>query len=230
MRNRAIIRATPLVSVGEAALIAIACADQLRNELRPRWGKAPETAPAVTFFANDDAPADYGRIVLCERGASATDLLGYHERGYAPIFVDLILKNGGEVLDGRYSVSHIVSHEVCEDDGNENTDQWRTGPDGAEWAQELCDAVEGDFYAHDVTGCALSNFLLPAYFDASRRGGRYDYLGVLSAPFTIAHNGYAIRKVKGERVDTFGAAAPEWRREYPRGRVKEVPCPVVQAV
>lgn len=236
MRNRAIILATSLVTVREAQLMAIAGADQVRNTIRPLWGKRPEDAPEIRFFAEDNAPDDFSRIVLCERGRTAEEtILGYHQRGYVPVFVDLILEKGGEVLAGQYSVSHILTHELVEDDGNEDCDQWRVGPDGAEWAQELCDAVEGGWYPHHATGCALTNFLQPEYFNAKSTAGYYDYLGTLRAPFTIARDGYAIRRVNGPRVNTFGAEMPTWRVEEKKAsrraaRMAPAPDAAVEAV
>jgi hypothetical protein len=77
------------------------------------------------------------------------------------------------------------------------------------WALELCDATQGDSYS--INDVAVSNFLLPAYFDPLEQTGPFDHLGVVSGPFVIRPGGYAISSSRGP---VNGEALPGWRVSY----------------
>ena len=59
---------------------------------------------------------------------------------------------------------------------------------------EVCDPVQADLY--EIEGVTLSNFVLPEYFDVSRRAaGAHDFLGRRKgarglAPFGVSPGGY----------------------------------------
>jgi hypothetical protein len=129
--------------------------------------------------------------------------LGYHDvdpRGvpYGRVFVDPVLDNGGSALgdagDPSLSVSAVLSHEVLE---------WWYDPACNDWsdrgrssvAKELCDPVENDYYLID--GVAVSNFVLPAWFNPLDKRGPWDRLGRLFGPFTMTHGGYWIEMADG---------------------------------
>jgi hypothetical protein len=114
--------------------------------------------------------------------------LGYHDvdpRGmpYGRVFVDPVLDNGGSALgdkgDPSLSVSAVLSHEVLE---------WWYDPACNDWAdrgrtsvaKELCDPVEADWYRID--GVAVSNYVLPAWFNPLDKVGPFDRLGKLTKP------------------------------------------------
>ena len=96
---------------------------------------------------------------------------------------------------------------------------WAQAADGTEYAYEVGDAVEEDTFA--VDGIRMSNFLHPSWFEPFQHppGTKFDHLGVLKAPFTIAKGGYAGRqdqaageagvRVQGERK-ALCAGGPPW--------------------
>ena len=121
----------------------------------------------------------------------------------------------------RESWTEVVSHEVIEMLGDPwvNIDVRRRGPSGLElWPRELCDAVQGQNYrSSPVDGVEVANFVFPEYF-LDGADGPYDFLGMLTAPFSVAPSGYsAITKVGTDgRVaaeNLFGVHYPAWRRQ-----------------
>jgi len=63
---------------------------------------------------------------------------------------------------------------------------------GMLFASELCDAVEDDALGYLINGVRVTDFVLPAFFEAGRAPGRakFDFCGHLTAPFSIAPGGY----------------------------------------
>lgn len=151
----------------------------------------------------------------------APGALGYHDvdsegRPFARIGVNLSLDNGSDWLTGTYSVVSVVGHEALETIGNPLINIWRDIDATSETAQEMCDAVEDTGYRHN--GCDLTNFLTPAWFNPFGKAP-FDYLGQLSAPFTMTSGGYMIVRSGGQESQQTGATMPEWRRHaHPRAR------------
>lgn len=154
-----------------------------------------------TFLARGTVNATTLLIVDTPDQAGA---LGYHStdpRGkpYGRIFVNPVLDNGGTVLgdsgDPSLSVSAVASHEFLE---------WWLDPFCQLWADqgrrsvayEACDPVENDAYI--VRGVAVSNFVLPAWFNPDDSAGPWDYLGRLPGPFSMSKGGYLIQMADGK--------------------------------
>lgn len=61
--------------------------------------------------------------------------------------------------------------------------------DGKFWAYEVADAVENDQY--EIDGVAMSNFVLPAYFEPPKQGTpKYDIMGLITKPYEVRSGGY----------------------------------------
>jgi hypothetical protein len=197
---------------------------QLSRDLRPTWHRDPaHFAFADTMGA---VPPGYAPIVIVDTPDIA-DALGYHtnsgNRPSGRVFVEPIMDAGGSVLGDpsdpkAASVSATLSHEVLELLGDPWCTYWSDGPDGYEYALELADPVQtGSYfiYGESTSPVAVSNFITPQWFDRfTGPGERYDFLGVLSGPFEIAADGYAIRRQSpGSEEAVFGAGVPEWLRK-----------------
>jgi hypothetical protein len=129
------------------------------------------------------------------------------------LIVDNVLDNGGSALGDRgdpsLSVSAVLSHEVLE---------WWYDPACNDWsdrgrssvAKELCDPVENDYYLID--GVAVSNFVLPAWFNSLDKRGPWDRLGRLFGPFTMTHGGYWIEMADGKVQPVYGKGDTRARR------------------
>ncbi|MFI0966990.1 hypothetical protein ACH4S8_37250 [Streptomyces sp. NPDC021080] len=212
------------VSDADAALMVRAVAHQVRYDVAPAWG---QKYAAVVFLPLGAAvPAGSYAIGIYD-DADQADALGYHsEEGdgtiYGKVFASPVLDNGGTVLQGELSVSAVLSHEVLETVVDPHVQLWASdGGDGL-YAYEACDAVEDGSYEVRVGGrtVAVSNFVLPAYFDAqSPAGTRLDHLAQLRRPFEISKGGYAVKITLGRnaKVDqVFGEHFPQWKKESKR--------------
>lgn len=201
----------------DVVLMATACSRQLRRHACPAWNRAP----ASVVFCTDDTliPPGAHPIYLFDKSDQA-DALGYHDETpdgvvYGRVFIDPVIDAGGEVLTGAWSVSSVLSHEVLELFGDPNCNLWATANDGYDYALELGDPVEADSYDINVSGhvVSVSNFVLPEWFDDfPPEGSKFDYLGKLTAAFSMTPGGYVIYKDSGTVKQKFGAAYPEWKK------------------
>src|SRR3954447_24520075 len=156
--------------------------------------------------------------ILIVDNPDVANALGYHDvdpRGvpYGRVFVDPVLDNGGTPLgdagDPSLSVSAVLSHEVLE---------WWYDPACNDWsdrgrssvAKELCDPVEADWYRID--GVAVSNFILPAWFNPLDKVGPWDRLGKLHGPFTMTKGGYWIEMLDNRPHPVYAAGDVRARR------------------
>lgn len=193
-------------------LMATAVNQQLNTQVAPAWGMVPWTC--VFYEDASKVPAGSYRLWVLDN-ADQAGALGYHAQDpygqpYGRVFVQPIISAGGTDTVGSLSVSATISHEACEIMGNPEINSWRQMASGNLTAQELCDAVEDDFYNISVKGkqVSVSNFLLPAWFDyAPEVGSKFDYLGKLKAPFTMTKGGYLILMTKGKISSIFGSTA-----------------------
>ncbi len=208
MMHFALVNESTLVTDAEAASMAHAVHFQLHAHIAPAWERK---APAMTFYGKGHAPP-VGSVIfhLVDETPEAPDALGYHDeqndQPYARIGCKAVIDGGGTVLSGALSVSGVLSHEAAEAFGDIDVNGWRDMIDGRQTAEELCDAVQGDWYATAVNGVtvSLSNFLLPAWFDRQAKAGPFDYMHSVSKPFTMSPGGYLIVRKAGVETQVFG--------------------------
>ncbi len=144
----------------------------------------------------------------------APGALGYHDvdnegRPYSKVAVNPSLQNGSDWLTGKYSVVSVVGHEALETICDPIVNIWRDIDQNTGTAQEVCDAVEATGYRYN--GMDLTNFVLPAWFNPFGKAP-FDYLGELSAPFTMTKGGYMIVRTGGKVTQKFADETPEWRK------------------
>lgn len=146
---------------------------------------APALNRSALFQYGDAADVSPGDLVLgLFRDPDQPGALGYHDpAGIGKVFPVLDAQDGADL-------SQTIDHELKEMLEDLLCDNSKQSPDGRFWADECCDAVEQD--AFQIDGVPLSNFVLPSWYsgDGSRWGGRYDYLGKLTAPLTVTAGGY----------------------------------------
>lgn len=169
--------------------------------------------PGAHNVVNDLNDSGY-YLSLVDDLPEAEGALGYHDidsegRPYAKIAVNMSLNNGSDWLTGTYSVASVVGHEALETICNPIINIWRDVDENKETAQEACDAVEDTQYKHN--GIDLTNFLLPSWFNPFGKAP-YDYLGALSAPFSMTKGGYMIIREGGKTSAVYGETAPAWRK------------------
>lgn len=107
------------------------------------------------------------------------------------------------LIDNNESISATLSREVCEMITNRFSNIWMTGPmtlSGSEYAYNICEPVAKDEYTITVDGIGIkvANFVFPSFFNmnaAKPENMPFDYLKLLSAPFTTTDGGVlTIRK------------------------------------
>jgi hypothetical protein len=130
---------------------------------------------------------------------------------YSEIFTKPCFDAGSTALAGTYAVSSVASHEACETDGDPFCNDWSDTGHGILVAKELCDPVEADVY--DIDGVAVSNFVLPEWFDPTVSAGeKFDYLGRCTKPFSMTKGGYWVQMPSGTEGQKF-ADAVDWEQE-----------------
>jgi hypothetical protein len=233
----AVINQSTLVTNDEVNTMCEAIQIQLDLHVLPAWNMK---SGAIKFYADATKVPGYAWVVTMMDNATQAGALGYHSEDNdkidAFIFAQPVLSNGGVVMvfdptnPSQYTVSATLSHEVCEMVGDRYAGGFSQGPQvtaGNLYCQELCDPVENDSYgiAVGTTTVSVSNFVFPSWFNPEAvvpQNMPFDYLGKLTAPFTMTTGGYMIvatisneGQVTGRHV--FGEEMPEWRKEYVKG-------------
>jgi hypothetical protein len=156
--------------------------------------------------------------------ADPDDDQGYHELTLhnlplSRVFVTTTIRQGDKV-------SVTACHELCEMLVDPAINLWADNGRSTSYAYEVCDPVEEDEF--DVDGVLMSNFVLPAYFEAFRkpRSTKFDYLGLLKAPLTLRPGGYVTTNSRGKTRDRFGSPAKRKRfmaedRRYHRSEFRK---------
>lgn len=172
-----------------------ACHTQMRRDVAPAHWLAP--SPVV---ARDNPPADGRVITITDRLTESA--LGWHteaagDRVLGVVGVEEVEEAGGGVLTGDLSVSSVLSHEVAEMMVNAHVSGWCDTGSGYLVAREVADPVQA--HSYEIKGVAVSNFVNHDYFSPIHvEGDRYDHLGVLSEPFSLAPGGYYLRLAGGQ--------------------------------
>jgi hypothetical protein len=188
---------------------------QAYHHLADHWGNIRIAHEVLASGAQAPSGAQGVVKAYLLANSDVADALGYHDvdpQGdpYIRVFTEPILTNGGTVLSGSLSVSACASHEACEEAVDPQCQEVVMAPNGDVWCVEVGDPVQDNSYdvtLKDGSMVAVSDFVTPQFFEAASPGARYDYLQVLSEPFTIASGGYAIiggQPVYGEHYEDKG--------------------------
>lgn len=186
-----VVNLSAYVSDEDCAFLAETCHDSLKACAKD-WGV---DSSAVIFYGDElptDIPSDAERIAeIVDDISEAPGAEAYHTDEGGVIFSRVLAGSGAE-LD---VVSVGLDHENKEELVDPTCDQTVTMPDGKLLAKEVCDPVQGDTRKVDVTigtvtrSIAISNYVLPSYFDANGKAP-YDAFGLVSSPFEIRPGGY----------------------------------------
>jgi len=205
-------RETDKLTDAEVQRIADACDVQVHYHLAPVWITLRRKVRVVAQHSKVPAGDHLLRLVDY---SDVSDALGYHFEDEGDVVtgvvgVGTILDAGASVLSGQYAVSTVISHEVCEMVVNPWVSGWLDTGRGWLVATEVSDPVQSDYY--EINGVAVSNFVTPDFFSpVVSAGDRFDYLGVLSAPFQIADGGYVLNYEDGQINTYYGAVRPpDW--------------------
>ena len=201
----------------QVSAIAFAVQHQLRYQVAPAWNVTPASVSILQDAAKMRFALAKRAIVLVLKDHLDVDgALGDHSvdgTGFpvAEVGVEDTYQESGTVL-GPNGIGSVVSHEILETFGDQYVSTWDDGPNGDQYAHELCDAVEGDGYLLD--GVYVSNFVKPAFFSTMTGvAGDFDYMGKLTAPFTMSPGGYqVVRHPDGSYDNIYGSAVTDARK------------------
>lgn len=220
-----VVNHSTLVSDADAATMTEVVGSQLFFHTARLWGRQPNAVK----FTKDEASAPAGSwIIGILDDPDQADALGWHTedsqgRIFGRVFARPALSHGAKVLEGANAVSTTLSHEVLETFGDPNVNQWADAGNGISYSWELCDAVESDFYElrlQDGKAAAVSNFLLPAWFDPQApRGSQFDYMKRVNAAFQMTQGGYVVIEQEGQQKQLFGEQFPNWKKELKLGEL-----------
>lgn len=171
----------------------------------PVWGY-----PVELYDTDKPKPTDW-QLIYFDNPDQRTGLLGRHELTYrgqpiSKVFVETVLGAGEPV-------SLAASHELFEMAIDPMANMWADANRRTQYAYEVCDAVEEESF--EVDGFPMSNFVYPSWFEPidHPRGTRFDHLGTLRKPFSMAKGGYVILRVDGKKV-TKQFGSPEKKRRF----------------
>lgn len=215
-----VVNASNAISDAAARQMAHACNIQVERDAAPAWGK---TRVVVEYHSGRDlatvqqqVPKGSWVIVLLDK-ADTAGALGWHwqddqDRIYGEIFAEPCFRAGSTALTGPYAVSSVLSHEVLETFGDPYCNVWSDTGRGYLIAQELCDPVEADGY--QIDGVQVSNFVLPEWFDPTVSvGEKFDFMGKLTAPFSMSKGGYWVQMPTGsesQKFDSYVQGLEDW--------------------
>ena len=228
-----------LVSNDEVYDMVQACNVQLRDHVAPAWGRSRvviEYHRGTLEEVQASVPRDSWVQCIVDK-PDQPGVLGWHwidaeGRVFGFTFAEPCLASGSTALQGTYAVSSVLSHEVVETFLNPACNGWYDSGRGFLVAAEGSDPVEADGY--DIGGVRVSNFIRPEYFDPVALS-KFDYMGKLTQPFSMAPGGYWIQSAASQEEQKFAAVVgwemeagfdlhdqarvvfspemPEWRRE-----------------
>ena len=206
----------------QVAAIALSAQTQLRYHVSAAWNVTPATVGSVGILQDASrmrlALAKRAIVVVLKPHLDVDGALGDHSvdgTGFpvAEVGVEETYQESGTIL-GPNGIGSVVSHEIVETFGDQFVCTWDEGPDGNEYAHELCDAVEGDGYL--LNGVYMSNFVKPSFFNkwiSAGTAGQFDYMGKLTAPFTMSPGGYQVVKhPDGSYSQVYGSAVTDERK------------------
>jgi hypothetical protein len=215
-----ILNQSTLVADADVSAMTEAVAEQVRLDVAPQW----ERAPAAVVFRTDPRliPADaHGIAIVDTIQDQPKGVLGFHTEGpggklWGVVAAKPALDHGGRATTGDWSVSSLLSHEVLEMFVDPNCNLWADDGKGSIYSLEVCDPVEAPTYT--VRGISVCNFVTPAWFDPRAPAtAQFDWLGELSAAFSIARGGYVVYETAGQAHQQFGDDFPGWRKKMKSG-------------
>ena len=217
-----VLNRSKLISEIQASQMTQACNIQVTQHLAPAWGMLPAQ---VRYARLSDTLPRGARVITLADEMNEPGALGYHtvdsRTGLVSgiIGVKVCLDNGAKPLIGPFSVSSVLSHEVCELAVDPFCATWCDTGLGYLVCAEVGDPVQSDYYTVGVAGAniSVSSFVTPSWFNAEAvKGQTLDWLGKVAKPFQMTKGGYYVRWRGGKVDQVFGAELPEWVRARKR--------------
>jgi hypothetical protein len=163
----------------------------------PVWG-----TPATLKRTNGFLKGCWAMVFLDD--ADQAGALAYHDLTPDGLPISKVFVK--TTLADNQLVSVSASHELVEMMVDPAINMMTTGPDPKlMYAYESADPVEE--LSFEVNGIAVSDFVLPSYFETFHKPGsvQFDHLDKVNKPFEILHGGYQIIFKSGKWTQVFGS-------------------------
>jgi hypothetical protein len=159
--------------------VAAALQRQVSQHFAPLWN-IDATVSAFTDY--NSVPLDYTRLVLVDHLDNGS--LGVHRATNGQPYALVGLGSDWPI---------VASHELLELLADPSGSTTRSGPSPmggsiVDFLVEVCDPCQGEGSAYTVDGVSVSDFATPAFYGGG--SGPYSYRGNITAPQTVAKNGY----------------------------------------
>ncbi len=187
----AVINVSTLVSHEEALAATAALQVQVHRDFAPAWNVDADLAMVVP---GDPPPTGAWWIVIMDN-SDLGSALGYHDlttQGLplGKVFVETSKKSGQ-----NWTV--LLSHEILEMLSDPFICLTALAPTAFGtylYAYENCDACQSDNFGYMIGDQLVSDFCLPAWFDANQAGraGPFDFKQHIKQPFALLPGGYAM--------------------------------------
>ncbi len=203
--NIAVADASTCLSDGQVEAVLPALQKQVSQDFRAYW----DLDCTLTFLPKDQSlPLGWWQIVLIDDPDQA-GALGYHEmtaQGYplGKVFAGLDIRSG-------YSWTVTLSHELLEMLADPWINWCAQGSDGKIYALEVSDAVEADALGYKIDGVLVSDFVTPAWYEATE-ADRMDFQRHVSRALQLGAGGYIsiLDPAKGwTQITAEGAGGPK---------------------
>ncbi len=167
---------------------------QVHRDFAPAWGIDADLA----FVDSNSTPgAGLWWLVILD-DAEQAGYLGYHDvtaenLPQGKVFANTDIQNG---LQWTGTASHELLEMLADPEINlaAFSPVMEQGNPTTFYAYEVCDACEDDRYGYNINGTAVSDFVIPSYFEPSRAPGstQFDYTNNIQSPFQLLPGGYSI--------------------------------------
>jgi hypothetical protein len=218
MLRIAVLNESTIASAAMVRAMLPALETQWNRDLRRVWGI---DRASFAHAPRGRAPRRGSWWLVFLDDSDQADALAYHDLTDEGLPISKVFV--GSVVADKSSLSVAASHELCE----MAVDPWLTSayqdPNGAFWAGEVCDPVEGDRYGYRIGGTLVTDFVTPDWFAHAHSTAHVDFKRHGTTPFEVLTSGYAQRfegkrgwiQVNGKkaRPSKRAAAAPGTRRE-----------------
>jgi hypothetical protein len=202
----------------ELASILPAVQKQISTDFFGAWGLDAR----LVFVENGSTPPVGAWMIGVFDDSDQAGALGYHDmtrdgRPLGKVFAASSFREGG-----RWTVA--LSHEVLEMLADPNINLCAFDENNRRlYAYEICDPVESDALGYEIDGVAVSDFVLPAWFEPTHlTGANLAFRSRVTAPLQLQAGGYIgyfdldgsgwqqlhAREITDARVLSGGTAAP----------------------
>jgi hypothetical protein len=187
----AVVNVSNQVSHEEVLAATAALQEQVHRDFAPAWNVDADLA---VIAPGNPPPSGAWWIVIMDY-SDLGSALGYHDLTSQGLPMGKVFVENAKLSGQKWTV--LFSHEILEmlSDPFINLTALAPSLSGIYlFAYENCDACQSDKTGYMIADQLVSNFCLPAWFDANQFGrpGPFDFRRLMKSPFELLPGGYAM--------------------------------------